>query len=59
MEQLNYTTKSGKYKHLSERDRYRLEGYLESRVSVRRIAQKLNSHISTDWRQLLFLFSDN
>ena len=52
MEQANYSTKQGKYKHLSERDRYRLEGYLESRMSVRVIAEKLNSHISTVYREI-------
>ena len=40
MERINYSTKRGKYKHLSERERYRLEGYLESRMSVRMIAEK-------------------
>lgn len=34
--------KSGKHKHLSERDRYLLEGYIESGLSVKEIAQKLN-----------------
>jgi IS30 family transposase len=38
--------------HLSERDRYLLEGYLESRLSVREIAQKLKSHISTIYREI-------
>lgn len=52
MEQINYSTKRGKYKHLSERERYRLEGYLESRMSVRVIAEKLNSHISTVYREI-------
>jgi len=52
MERINYSTKRGKYKHLSERERYRLEGYLESRMSVRMIAEKLNSHISTVYREI-------
>lgn len=52
MEQINYTAKSGKYKHLTERDRYRLEGCLESGITVKVIAQKLNSHISTVYREI-------
>jgi IS30 family transposase len=52
MEQVDYTTRLGKYKHLTERDRYRLEGYLESGLTVKRIAQKLNSHISTIYREI-------
>lgn len=52
MEQLNCSTKHGKYKHLTERDRYRLEGYLESGLDVVTIAEKLNSHISTVYREI-------
>jgi len=52
MEQINCTTKTGKYKHLSERDRYRLEGYLETGLCVKQIAKKLNSHISTVYREI-------
>ena len=52
MEQIDYTAKSGKYKHLTERDRYRLEGYLETGLSVKRIAEKLNSHLSTVYREI-------
>jgi len=52
MEQLNCSTKGGKYKHLSERDRYRLEGYRESGLSIKLIAEKLNSHISTVYREI-------
>lgn len=52
MEQINCTTKPGKYKHLSERGRYRLEGCLESGMSVKEIAKKLNSHISTVYREI-------
>ncbi len=52
MERINYSTKRGKYKHLTERDRYRLEGYLEAGLSVRMIADKLNSHISTVYREI-------
>jgi len=52
MEQIDYTAKNGKYKHLTERDRYRLEGYLETGVSVKVIAKKLNSHVSTIYREI-------
>ena len=52
MRQLNCTTKADKYKHLTERDRYRLEGYLESGLTVKQAAQKLNSHISTVYREI-------
>ena len=52
MEQVDYTTRSGKYKHLNERDRYRLEGYLETGLNPKRIAQKLNCHISTVYREV-------
>ncbi|MBU1147331.1 MAG: IS30 family transposase [Candidatus Omnitrophica bacterium] len=52
MEQVNYTTRRGKYKHLNERDRYRLEGYLETGLTVKQIAQKLNSHLSTIYREI-------
>ena len=52
MEQLNCTTKQGKYKHLTEKDRYKLEGYLESALSIKGIALKLNSHISTIYREV-------
>lgn len=52
MERFNCSTKQAKYKHLTERDRYRLEGYLESGLSVKQIAEKLNSHISTLYREI-------
>jgi IS30 family transposase len=52
MELIDYTAKSGKYKHLTERDRYRLEGYLEAGLTVKAIAKKLNSHISTIYREI-------
>ena len=52
MEQVNYTTGGGKYKHLNERDRYRLEGYLESGLNPKEISQKLHCHISTVYREI-------
>jgi len=52
MEQIDYTAKRGKYKHLTERDRYRLEGYLETGLTAKQAAKKLNSHISTIYREI-------
>jgi len=52
MEHIDYTAKTDKYKHLTERDRYRLEGYLETGVSVKAIAQKFDRHISTIYREI-------
>lgn len=52
MERRGCTRKSGKYKHLGERDRYLLEGYLGSGLNPGEIAKKLNSHISTVYREI-------
>jgi len=52
MENISSARKAGKHKHLSERDRYLLEGYLASGLSVKEIAAKLNSHISTIYREI-------
>jgi IS30 family transposase len=52
MERISGAGKSGKYKHLSQRDRYLLEGYLASSLSIREIAERLNSHISTIYREI-------
>ena len=52
MEQINCTTNRKKYKHLTEKERYKLEGYLESKVAVKEIAVRLNSHISTIYREI-------
>jgi len=51
-QQLNCTTKAVKYKHLNERDRYRVEGYLESGLNPKQIAQKIHCHISTIYREI-------
>ena len=45
MEQINCTTNRKKYKHLTEKDRYKLEGYLESKVEIKEIAVKSISQI--------------
>ena len=52
MEQISGKRKGGKYKHLSERDRYLMEGYLESGLRVKEIAQRLHSHIATVYREI-------
>lgn len=52
MEQKNCIIKKGKYKHLNERERYKLEGYIEARLAVKEIAIKLDKHISTIYREI-------
>ena len=52
MEQLDCITKRGKYKHLTEKNRYKLEGCLESKLPVREIAIRLNSHPATIYREI-------
>lgn len=52
MGQSNYTTNHGKYKHFTEKERYKLEGYLESNLQVKEIAVRLNSHVSTIYREI-------
>lgn len=52
MERINYTTKKGKYKHFSERERYKLEGYLEAKLSIKEIGEKLNKHAATIYREI-------
>jgi IS30 family transposase len=52
MEHLNCITKEVKYKHLTERDRYKLEGYLEAGLRVSEISKRLNRHKSTVYREL-------
>lgn len=52
MEQINCTTNRKKYKHFTEKERYKLEGYLESKIEVKEIAVRLNSHISTIYREI-------
>ena len=52
MEYLNCTTKRGKYKHFNERQRYKLEGYLEAKLGIKEIAKRLNKHIATVYREI-------
>jgi len=52
MEQINYTRKKVRYKHFRERERYKLEGYLESRMEVKEIAIRLNKDKTTIYREI-------
>ena len=52
MGQINFIIKREKYKHLREKDRYKLEGYLESKLTVKEIAKNLNTHVSTVYREI-------
>jgi len=52
MEQLDCTTKREEYKHLTEKDRYKLEGYLEARLNIEEISKKLNKHRATIYREI-------
>ena len=52
MGQLDYTTNRGKHKHFTEKERYKLEGYLESKLQAKEIALRLNSHVSTIYREI-------
>jgi len=52
MEHLNCITNRVKYKHFSEKNRYRLEGYLAGKLEVKEIALRLNSHVSTIYREI-------
>lgn len=52
MEQTNCTTVKGGYKHLTEVERYKLEGYREAKLSPETIARMLNKHRATVYREL-------
>ena len=52
MEQLNCTTKRRRYKHFSERQRYKLEGYIEAKLAVKEIAKRLDKHKATIYREI-------
>jgi IS30 family transposase len=52
MEQTNCTTGKRGYKHLTETERYKLEGYWEARLTPEAIAQKLNKHRATVYREI-------
>jgi len=52
MEQIDCNTKRGQYKHFKERERYKLEGYLDAGLSVKEIAKNLNKHDATIYREI-------
>ncbi len=52
MEQLNCITKRVKYKHFTERQRYKLEGYLEAELNIKEISRRLNKHHATVYREI-------
>jgi len=52
MEPYNNTTKSKKYKHLSLIERYKIEGYLEDKKSIKDIAELLGRDRSTIYREI-------
>lgn len=52
MEQNNFTTKLKKYTHLSERQRYKIEALLESRIAIKQIALVLGYDRSTIHREI-------
>ena len=52
MGQINNSTKKGKYQHLSEKERYKIETWVEEKVSVREIAKSLKKHRATIYREI-------
>jgi len=52
MEQLNCIIKGLKHKHFTERQRYKLEGCLEVKLSIREISKRLNKHRATIYREI-------
>ena len=52
MEQLDCITKGKNYKHFTERERYKLEGYLESKLNIKEINKRLNKHQATIYREI-------
>lgn len=51
MGQRDCSTKRRKYKHITEKERYKIEGYLESGLKAKEIAEKLGIHITTVYRE--------
>lgn len=52
MEPYNNTIKRGKYKHLNVFERYKIEGYLEDKKSIRDIAELLGRSRPTIYREI-------
>ncbi len=52
MELNNNTTKGKKYKHINTIERYKIEGYLEAKKSIKEIAELLGRDRSTIYREI-------
>lgn len=52
MEQKNCITENGSGKHFTEKERYKLEGHLESNLSVKEVAYRLKKHPATVYREI-------
>lgn len=52
MELYNSTTKGKKYKHINAIERYKIEGYLEAKKSIKEIAEILGRDRSTIYREI-------
>jgi len=52
MEQAHCITRRRGYKHLTENERYKLEGHWEAKLSPEAIARMLNKHRATIYREL-------
>ena len=52
MELMNCSTKCRKYKHLNESERYKIEGFLQSKKSIKEIAEILKRNRSTIYREI-------
>lgn len=52
MEPSNNSTKRKRYKHLNEAERYKIEGYIEAKKSVKEIAELLGRDRSTVYREI-------
>ena len=53
MERMNCNTERKKYVHLSERDRYKIEGLLEGKKDVEEICVILGRDRSTIYREII------
>jgi IS30 family transposase len=52
MEQINFSKKKKRYTHLKERERYKIEVWLEAKKSVPEIAKDLGKHKTTIYREI-------
>ena len=52
MGQINCITNQRKYKHFIERERYKLEGYLEAKLTMAEIVKKMHKHRATIYREV-------